>query len=150
MDATNHFDNVTFLLGLLALPNRHRKTTLQLITPELLEQGRKASETIQLPPSLAARASTLLEAGDIVDWALALVIRHLHASNATTTTEQLEKKTSLVRDDELKVQLMCLVSGNACAKQGEAQHRETGREIARCHTYISTPAHDLHTTRTSG
>ncbi|KDO28582.1 hypothetical protein SPRG_06438 [Saprolegnia parasitica CBS 223.65] len=109
MDATKHLDNILYLLDLLALPNRRRKTTLQLITQELLDQGRKASETIQLAPSVAVRASTLLEAGEVVDWALALVIGHLHATDSAATIEQLEKKTALVQDAELKMQLQRLL-----------------------------------------
>ncbi|KDO28562.1 hypothetical protein SPRG_06420 [Saprolegnia parasitica CBS 223.65] len=76
MDAAKYLDNVTFLLDLVALPDRHHKATLHLITSELLNQGRKASQKIQLSPSLTARASTLLEAGEFVDWSLALVIGH--------------------------------------------------------------------------
>ncbi|EQC33905.1 hypothetical protein SDRG_08585 [Saprolegnia diclina VS20] len=106
MDATDHLDNISFLLDLLALPDRHRATTLQLITSELLEQGRKASQTMQLAPSAAARASNLLQAGEVVDWALALVMGHLRA---TATIEELEKKTALVEDAELKTQLQRLL-----------------------------------------
>ncbi|KDO28556.1 hypothetical protein SPRG_06414 [Saprolegnia parasitica CBS 223.65] len=117
MDATNHLDNVLFLLDLLALPDRRRATTRRLITSDLLDQGRKASQTIQLAPSVAVRASTLLEAGDVVDWALALVIGHLHA---TATTEELEKKTALVKDAELTTQLMRLVANTRkCSTCGD-------------------------------
>ncbi|KDO28580.1 hypothetical protein SPRG_06436 [Saprolegnia parasitica CBS 223.65] len=91
MDATKYLDNILYLLDLLALPSRRRKTTLRLITCHLLDQGRKASQTIQLAPSVAARASTLLEAGEVVDWALALVIGHRHATDSAATIEQLEK-----------------------------------------------------------
>ncbi|EQC33883.1 hypothetical protein SDRG_08564 [Saprolegnia diclina VS20] len=105
MHAIDHLDNVSFLLDLLALPNRRRATILQLITPELLDQGKKASESTQLASCAAARASAQLEAGEVVDWALALVIGHLHVTNATPTIEQLEKKISLVQDGQLQMQL---------------------------------------------
>ncbi|EQC24775.1 hypothetical protein SDRG_17335 [Saprolegnia diclina VS20] len=105
MHAIDHLDNVSFLLDLLALPDRRRKTTLQLITHELLDQGRQASQTIALPTDVAARASTLLEAGAVVDWSLALLISHLHATDATATTKQLKIKAALIEDAELKALL---------------------------------------------
>ncbi|KDO28583.1 hypothetical protein SPRG_06439 [Saprolegnia parasitica CBS 223.65] len=110
MDATKHLDNILYLLDLLALPNRRRKTTLQLITSDLLDQGRKASQTIQLAPSVAVRASTLLEAGKVVDWALALVICQRWTSDAPAAIEQLEKPASLVQDAELQTQLYHLLA----------------------------------------
>ncbi|EQC33888.1 hypothetical protein SDRG_08569 [Saprolegnia diclina VS20] len=105
MHAVKYLDNISFLLDLLGLSSRRRKTTLQLITPELLDQGRKANQTVQLPPNVAVRASTLQEAGHVVDWSLALVISHLHATDATITTKQLETKAALVEDAELKALL---------------------------------------------
>ncbi|EQC32462.1 hypothetical protein SDRG_09789 [Saprolegnia diclina VS20] len=48
MDATNPLDNVLFLLDLVALPDRRRSTILQLITPELTYQGKKANQTTPL------------------------------------------------------------------------------------------------------
>ncbi|KDO28559.1 hypothetical protein SPRG_06417 [Saprolegnia parasitica CBS 223.65] len=110
MDPADDLDNLIFLLDLVALPYRHRIWTRQLISQEVLDQGRKASQTIQLAPSLAARATTLLKAGSVVDWAFALVIGHLHATDATTTSDQLEKKIASVRDAELRAQLTRLVA----------------------------------------
>ena len=110
MHAINHLDNIVFLLDLLALPNRRRETMLQLITQEMIYQGRMASQRMQLPPSMAARASTLLQSGNVLDGALALVICHLWATDATTTMKQLKKKTSLVSDAKLQTQLMRLLS----------------------------------------
>ena len=51
-----------------------------------------------------------LEAGDVVDWSLALVISHLHATDETTTAEQLQTKTVLVQDAKLKAQIDRLLS----------------------------------------
>ncbi|EQC33890.1 hypothetical protein SDRG_08571 [Saprolegnia diclina VS20] len=119
MDATNHLDNIRFLLDLLALPDRRRATILQLITKELQEQGRMASRSLQLAPSVTARASTLRNAGGVVDWALALVICHLWAADGTTTLEQLEKKAALVQDAELQTQLRVLLA---------SKRKRTGRK----------------------
>ena len=98
MKATDHLGNLVFLLDLLALPDRRRATTLQLITQELLDQGEKTTQTIELAPSVAARASTLLEVGDVVDWALALIICQRWTTDAPATIEELETKTALVHD----------------------------------------------------
>ncbi|KDO28668.1 hypothetical protein SPRG_06522 [Saprolegnia parasitica CBS 223.65] len=102
MGVANYLDNIIFLLDLLALSDRRRATMLQLITSELTYQGRKASQTMQLAPSVATLASTLLEAGEVVDWALALVIGHLYA---TVSADELAKWTSMVRDVELTARL---------------------------------------------
>ncbi|EQC33880.1 hypothetical protein SDRG_08561 [Saprolegnia diclina VS20] len=110
MHATDHLDNVLFLLKLYKIPDRRRKTMLHLITPELTYQGRKVSQTTTLPPSVAARATTLLEAGEVVDWALAIVICTAHVTGATNSTEQLKTNTSLVQDVELKTHLVRLLA----------------------------------------
>ncbi|KDO28578.1 hypothetical protein SPRG_06434 [Saprolegnia parasitica CBS 223.65] len=124
LDATKHLDNIVLLLDLLTLPNqmypwpnRRRMTILALITPELLDQGRKTSQTIRLPPNVAARASTLLQSGEVVDWAQALVIGHLWATDSTVTAKQLLIKTALVQDDELKAQLTRLLASKRTRKR---------------------------------
>ncbi|KDO28557.1 hypothetical protein SPRG_06415 [Saprolegnia parasitica CBS 223.65] len=110
MEVTKHLDNVLYRLKLYKIPGRRRKTTLQLITQELTYQARKLSQTITMAPSVAVRAATLLQSGDVVDWALALIIGHLHATDAAATVKQLEKKASLVEDAELKTQLHRLLA----------------------------------------
>ncbi|KDO28563.1 hypothetical protein SPRG_06421 [Saprolegnia parasitica CBS 223.65] len=110
MDPTNRLDNICFLLDLVALPDRRRATTLHVITPEIVEQGRMASRSIQLAPNVTVRASTVRKAGGVVDWALALVICHLWAADRTTTLGQLEKKTAMVQDAELQTQLHRLLA----------------------------------------
>ncbi|EQC31658.1 hypothetical protein SDRG_10823 [Saprolegnia diclina VS20] len=99
MDAVDHLDNVLYLLQLVELPDRRRATMLQLITAELTFQGKKANQTIPLAPSVAVRATALLEAGDVVDWAQALVISH-HCHHGAI---------ALVRDAELQAQLTHLL-----------------------------------------
>ncbi|KDO18174.1 hypothetical protein SPRG_16406 [Saprolegnia parasitica CBS 223.65] len=100
MGSTNHLDNVVFLLILVALPDRRRSTTLRLITTELTYQFKKVNQRIELAPSVAARATTLLKAGEVVDWALALTIGHRKTTDAI----------SLVCDAELKAQLTHLLA----------------------------------------
>ncbi|EQC25840.1 hypothetical protein SDRG_16289 [Saprolegnia diclina VS20] len=109
MDATDHLGNVIYLLRLYKVPCRRRATVLRLITQELTHQGSKASQTIDMPPCVAARATALLALGAVVDWALALVICHLHATHAATTTSQLRKEAALVQDLDLKIQLTRLI-----------------------------------------
>ncbi|KDO18079.1 hypothetical protein SPRG_16517 [Saprolegnia parasitica CBS 223.65] len=110
MDATNHLGNMVFLLDLIALPGRRRARMLQLITPELTNQGRKTHETVPMAPSLAARTTTLQSAGEVVDWALALVIGHLWATDGTVTGERLTKWLGFVNDEELSAQISRLLS----------------------------------------
>ncbi|EQC33956.1 hypothetical protein SDRG_08635 [Saprolegnia diclina VS20] len=110
MHATDHLPNVLFLLSVIALPDRHRKTTLQVIAPELTYQGKMLSLSVQLAPSVAVRATTLFEAGEVVDWALALVIGHRWATDVTVCIEDLSKWTAMVGDTELQSQLTRLLA----------------------------------------
>ncbi|KDO28658.1 hypothetical protein SPRG_06513 [Saprolegnia parasitica CBS 223.65] len=105
MDPTNSLANVIFLLDLLTLPRRRRATIRQLITPELTFQGRKASKHVQVDPGVAARATTLLDSGHVVDWALANLIGHLYATDETVAMTRLKEGKELVEDAELKAQL---------------------------------------------
>ncbi|EQC33906.1 hypothetical protein SDRG_08586 [Saprolegnia diclina VS20] len=105
MHPTDHLNNVIFLFDLLALLDRHRKTTFRLIAQELSYQEEMASEAFARAPNVAARASTLLEAGEVIDWSLAVVICQRWTTDATASIEQLEKSTALVHDAELQTQL---------------------------------------------
>ncbi|KDO28663.1 hypothetical protein SPRG_06518 [Saprolegnia parasitica CBS 223.65] len=111
MDPTNPLQNMIFLLRVIALPDRRRKTTLQVIAPELTYQGKVLSLSVQLAPSVALRATTLFEADEVVDWALALVVGHLWGTDETVSTEDLTKWTAMVENTELKSQLTRLLAG---------------------------------------
>ncbi|EQC36882.1 hypothetical protein SDRG_05711 [Saprolegnia diclina VS20] len=110
MHATSHLDNISFLLDLIALPDRHHKTTLQLLTPELTHQARKASSSLEVAPRVAPRATTLLQAGEVVDAALALILGPLGSTDATITPERLETRTRMVHGMELQTELPSLLS----------------------------------------
>ncbi|EQC27729.1 hypothetical protein SDRG_14480 [Saprolegnia diclina VS20] len=110
MDATNAIGNVDFLLRLVALTARRRTTTLQLVTTELLSQGRKASEAIRLPPSVEARATMLLQAGEVVDWAMALALGHLWTADVMFRVQWQSAWSTVVHDEALKAQLAHLLS----------------------------------------
>ena len=88
MYGTDHLGNILFLWTFSRSPTAV-ETMLQLITPELLKQGQMASETIQLVPSVAARASSLLQSREVVDWALALVICYFTTSGVPGSAKEL-------------------------------------------------------------
>ncbi|KDO28662.1 hypothetical protein SPRG_06517 [Saprolegnia parasitica CBS 223.65] len=104
MDASNHLDNVLFLLKLYE-ESADRARTLELIKPALACHARKASQTVEFASSVAARATTLLQTDGVVDGALALVISHLCATDTDVTTARLTSLVDLVVDDELQTQL---------------------------------------------
>ncbi|KDO28592.1 hypothetical protein SPRG_06448 [Saprolegnia parasitica CBS 223.65] len=84
----------------------------ELITPELANQAKLAGDSIQLAPSVVGRAATVLADGDVLEWALAVVIGHCWATDATAATVVLQSKITLVHDQELRAQLNHLLSGS--------------------------------------
>ncbi|EQC37022.1 hypothetical protein SDRG_05841 [Saprolegnia diclina VS20] len=101
MDATNHLDNAIFLLFLFRQQNRRRATIVRLIIQELMYQVRQASKAIQLAPDVAARAATLLQAGKVVSWAAALVLRVF----SVRQTRRPPPSTTLISDVKHKLKL---------------------------------------------
>ncbi|EQC33955.1 hypothetical protein SDRG_08634 [Saprolegnia diclina VS20] len=104
MDATKSLDNVVFLLKLYETSD-DRARTLQLISSELPYQARKVAKSVPFVSSVAARATSLLHTGEVLDGALALVISHLYATDADVTAARLTRLADLVFDGELKTQL---------------------------------------------
>ncbi|EQC33938.1 hypothetical protein SDRG_08619 [Saprolegnia diclina VS20] len=110
MDASGHFENVSFLVDLVALPDRWRPTMLDLVSPELTYQMQKARQCVQRVDKLVAHETALLARGDVVDAALALASGHLWSSHATADGARLATWASLVQDVPLKETLTSLLS----------------------------------------
>ncbi|EQC32496.1 hypothetical protein SDRG_09822 [Saprolegnia diclina VS20] len=89
-----HDDSV--ILGVLQLLVKHGASW----DDDWVSSRTKANQTIQLAPGAAARATTLLMADEVVNWALVLTIGHLKTTDAI----------ALVHDDELKAQLTHLLA----------------------------------------